>query len=106
LRFVDGAHVAAAEMRIHAHAVAHLPAQEIVDGAVEHLAANVPQGLFDAGDGGHADDAEPPEGLAVQLLVEKLDARWVFADQHGREVFDCADDSTRFPLQRCLAPAI
>src|SRR5450759_1165419 len=67
---------------------------------------DVPARLIDSGDRGHADDAKPPEGLAVHFLVKVLDAGRVFADNHRLEILHRADHRTGLPLERSLAPAV
>ena len=64
------------------------------------------KGVFHARDGGHPNHAHPPERLPVKLLVEVLDACWVFAEKHGYEIFDRAHHAARFPFERRLAPSI
>ena len=103
--FVDRVHVSAAQVRVHADAVAHGAAEQFVDRDAERLAQDVPAGLLDAGDRAHADHAQSPEGLPVELLIEVLDAGRVLADQHGLEILDGADDGARFPFERRFAPA-
>lgn len=98
LGLVDSFHIAAAQVRVHAHLVAHGASQQLIHRHTQRLAANVPQGLLDAGDGRHADDAHAEEGLAIHLLVQVLDAAGVLAQDHRREVLDRADHGARFPF--------
>ncbi len=37
LRFINGSHIAAAEVRVHSHAVAHSTAQQLIDWPVQRL---------------------------------------------------------------------
>ena len=106
LRFVDGFHIATAQMCIHAHTVAHQAAEQIIDRLIEHFAADIPQRLLDARDGRHPDHTHTPEGLAVHLLVQEFDARRIVANQHWGKIFHRTDDAARLPLQRRLAPAV
>ena len=92
-------------MRVHADPVAHGATEELVDRHAERLAQDVPAGLLDSGNRAHPDDAEPPEGLPVELLVEVLDAGRVLADQHGLEILHSAGHGPRLPFQRRFAPA-
>ena len=79
LRLIHRLHVAAAEVRVHAHSVAHGAAQQLIHRLAERLAEDVPQRLLDAADRRHADHADAPEGLAIHLLIQELDARGILA---------------------------
>ena len=104
-RLVDGAHVAEAKMRVDAHLVAHLAAEQPPHGNAEVLAENVPQRHLDAGDRAHADHAEPPETCFLSDAHGLLDVAGIAADQQRREIFDGADHGARLPFERRLAPA-
>ncbi len=86
--------------------VAAPAAEQPPDRDAEILAADVPQRLFDGAECRKADDAEGPEAVALDLGDQVLDAGWVLADDHRRDVLDRADDGPGLPFQRRLAPAV
>ena len=80
-------------------------AQELVDGQAEDLAADVPEGLVDAGDGGAHDGAGAIEAVDVHGLPVVLDLHGVAADQEVAEIVDAGDGGAGFAFQRGFAPA-
>ena len=67
-------------------ALAGLAAEEVVDGGVEGLALDVPEGDVDGGDGGHGDGAAPPVGSAIEVLPDVFGLEGVAADEAGEDV--------------------
>ena len=103
--FVDGLHVAEAEMGVGAQMVAHLAAEQAPHRHAERLAENVPQRDLDAADRRHAFDAEAPEAVPRHDLVALLDVAGILPDQQRLEIFERADDGAGLPFERRLAPA-
>jgi hypothetical protein len=68
-------------VRIDAHRIAHLSAEQLVDRCAEHLALDVPQCLLDRADRGEHDRAAAlgPERVVVHLRPERFDARRIAA---------------------------
>ena len=93
-------------MGVDRHPVAHLAAQQPPDRQAERLAEDIPQRHLDAGDGAHADGAEPPEAVLGQGAIGLLDVAGVEPDQQRRQVIDTAAHGAGLPLQRRLAPAM
>ena len=67
-------------------ALAGLAAEKVVDGRVEGLALDVPEGDVDGGDGGHGDGAAPPVGSAIEILPDVFGLEGVAADEAGEDV--------------------
>ncbi len=67
-------------------ALAGLAAEEVVDGSVEGLALDVPEGDVDGGDGGHGDGAAPPVGSAIEVLPDVFGLEGIAADDAGEDV--------------------
>src|SRR5438105_4988352 len=67
-------------------ALAGLAAEEVVDGGVEGLALDVPEGDVDGGDGGHGDGAASPIGSAVEVLPDVFGLEGVAAYEAGEDV--------------------
>ncbi len=102
---VDRPHIAEAEMRVDAHFVADLAAEQPPHWNAKQFAQDVPQGHLDAGDGAHADHAEAPETVLLQHAHGLFDVARVAAQQQRRKILDGADDRPGLPLQRRLAPS-
>ena len=103
---VDRGHLAEAEMGVDRHPVAGTAAEQAPDRHAQRFAEDVLAGHLDAGDGAHADHAEPPEAVLGQHADQLLDVARVAAEQERRQVLDGADHRARLPLQRRLAPAV
>src|SRR5262249_18712723 len=71
----------------------------------QHLAANVPQRLVDAGDRGTDDGAGAVEAVNVHGLPVMLDLHWILADQEIAEILDTSDDGGGFSFQRAFSPS-
>ena len=84
-------------MRVDAHLVAHLAAQQIPHGLPQRLALDVPQCHLDAGHSAAADDA----GHAVahdghlHFAPQFLDMEGVFADHKGSHIVNGGFDDAR-----------
>jgi hypothetical protein len=89
---------------VDAHPVADLAAEESPDRLPQRLAEDVPQGVLDPADRGHADDPEPVVAVLGHDPQGLLDVPGVPADDHRGEVLDGADDGPRLPVQARLAP--
>src|SRR6185437_1480923 len=95
-----------ADMRIDAHPVADLAAEQIPDGLADILALDVPERLFDGADRRKPDDAERPECRLVQRLEDLGDVARIAADHDRLKIFDTTYYTACFPLQRGLAPPV
>src|SRR5579872_148160 len=105
LRFVDGAHIAEAEMRIDSHLLTSLAPQEPPYRHAEGFAEYVPERNLDAGNGAGSDCAEPPKAVLLHDPHEHLDVTWIASDHQRRYVLDCGRDRSRLPFERRLSPA-
>ena len=104
---VEVLHLAAAEVPVEPHVVAHRPAPQLVAGDAVHLAEDVPERDVDPAHRRPADDVVAvPEVLAEHHLPEVLDPRRVLADDQLGEILDRPHDRARVPLERRLAPAV
>ena len=93
-------------MAVSADGVAHGATPKFVAGHAVDFSGDVPQGDVDGRDGGGTHHAiAMPEMLPVHHLPQVLDACWVFADEQLGHILHRADDATRVPFQRALAPA-
>jgi hypothetical protein len=85
--------VAAADVVVAGHGVAHLAAEEFVDGHIGALAFDIPEGDVHGGEDVVVDGAVAPVGFQVGALPEVFDLVRVFADEPGLEVlFKGGDD--------------
>ena len=75
--------------------LAHLAAEEFVDGNAESLSFDVPKRDFDAGDCGELDYAASDVEVVVEGLPVLLDAVRVFADEEFAEFVDHCGDGER-----------
>src|SRR5207249_3088168 len=88
--FLDGVegfgNIGAIGVGVDEAALTGLAAEEVVDGDVEGLALDVPEGDVDGGDGGHGDGAAPPVGSAIEILPDVFGLEGVSADEAGEDV--------------------
>jgi len=101
---IHGLHLAAAQVVVHAHAVAHRATQQLIDGNSQALAEDVPARLLDAADRAHRDDAAGKEGVTVHALHQVLDAARIISGDERLQVGDRAGDGAGFPFERGFAP--
>ena len=67
---------------VEVYIVSHLSPQERVDGLVRGLAGDVPEGDIDGADDGRGDAACADRSVsAPELVPERLDVGWIFADE-------------------------
>ncbi len=78
-------------MRIADNLVAHLVAEQVVNGHAERLALDVPQGDVDGGDGRGEDALCREEAAAEEHLPDVFAVHGVLADEQRLEVLDRAD---------------
>jgi hypothetical protein len=84
---VDGfGDVGAVGVGVDEDAFAAGASEEVVEGCVEGLGFDVPEGDVDGGDGGHGDGAATPVGSAVEVLPDVFDAGGIAADEAGEDV--------------------
>src|SRR5581483_10330202 len=97
----------ARRMHVHGGGLAHLPADELVDGHVRELAFDVPQRLVDARKRVVQHRSRVPVGARVQRLMDVLDPLRIHAD-HVRpdELLDRGDDGVGALGERRAAPAV
>jgi hypothetical protein len=79
-RFIDGPHIAEAEMLIDLHLVARLAAKQPPDRLTEPLSHYVPECDFNARYRRYADHAQVPERLLLQDTHDLLDVARIAAD--------------------------
>ena len=90
---------------IAAHAARiHRAAQQLVHRHAEHLAANIPQRLVDAGDRRADDRTGAVEAVDVHRLPVMLHLHRILADQELAEILDAGHHGGRFAFERALAP--
>ncbi len=105
-RFVEGLHVAAAQVTIEPNRITHRATPEFMAGHVGNFADNVPQSQINPRDGSTSHDpAAMPEMLTPHHLPEILDSSGIFTNEQLREIFNCSHNTPRMPFQRGLAPA-
>ena len=92
-------------MAVAAGVVAGPAAEQVVDGDAEGLAAQIPEGEVDGGEGGGVDVAAAEELAAPEHLPDVLDPRRVHADQQRFVGFDHALNGELFPGNAGLAEA-
>src|SRR4029453_14634578 len=81
-------------------------AEQLVDGHVQGLALDVPQGQVDRSDGCHGDGAAAPVGTTVEVLPVVFDPVGVPSEQCGREVVaEVAGHGEFAAVQGGVAPA-
>ena len=94
-----------APVGVDAQPVAHVAAQQRVDGHAIVLARDVPERLVDARERRHQHVAAAEKGGAVDVLPVVLDAQRVLADQVLGELLHGSPGALGLALQRGLAPA-
>ena len=93
-------------VHIDRNGVADLAAQQLVNGDVQRLALDVPQGHFHPGQGAHEHGAAPPVGVPVAVVAEGFDVVGIFADEVTFQIVDRRLNG-QFPVfQRGFAPAV
>jgi hypothetical protein len=97
--------IVAADPGVHADAVAHRPAQQLVHGRAADLARDVPQRLVDAGQGAGEHGAAAVEAALGQHLPVILDAQGIGPDQQVGELVHRGADRVGAALHHGLAPA-
>src|SRR6185503_1500363 len=63
------------------NAVAGFSAQQVVDGRVESLAFDIPEGDIDGGNRGHGDGAATPIGSAIEVLPDVFRLEGIATDE-------------------------
>ena len=103
-RFGD---VGAVGVGVDEAALAGLAAEQVVDGRVEGLALDVPEGDVDGGDGGHGDGAATPVGSAIEILPDVFGLEGIAADEAGEDVVGEIDgDGELAAVERGVAEAV
>src|SRR3546814_3907421 len=80
-------------MRINLELIPNLAAEQPPDRHTERFCGYVPECLFDAADGGHADNAQAPEALLLQHASDLFDVARVLPQDKRLQILHSADRS-------------
>jgi hypothetical protein len=87
--------------------IAAASAEEVVDGGVESLALDVPEGHVDSGDGGHGDGTAAPVGSAIEVLPDVFGLEGVAVKDAGDDVVgEIAGDGEFAAVEGGVAQAV
>ena len=93
------------DVGIHAHTVAHLAAQQLVQRHLQGLGLDVPHGNVQCRNGALQHRAHTPVGVAVQFVADPFHLTRILADQHPLQVFNGTQKGMFLVFQRAFANA-
>ncbi len=88
-------------------ALAALAPEQVVEGSIEGLGFDIPEGNVDGRDGGHGDGAATPVCSAIEILPDVFDIEGIAADETGKNVLgEIAGDCEFTSVERGVAETV